>query len=207
MFILLPKSNESENGETKSIFLGDSGRAGFWELFFSCNNKMIAWMLKVNYILSRLCKIYFKFILKYLFFYYYYLFAFSAKAYVESESWAHRLRTCSLWLAKALWWEGSQLLQGRQNEATVFLLASVFKRHPLNMVLGIWQWGACWQEVGMPIKDQLISVRWEGVTREGWNQKQRAEATMWWYPEIHWQGQILLFALLKRWFHLNVISN
>lgn len=30
--------------------------------FFSCNNEMIAWMLKVNYILFGLCKIYFIYI-------------------------------------------------------------------------------------------------------------------------------------------------
>lgn len=82
VFILLPKSNESENGETKSIFLGDSGRARFWELFFSCNNKVIAWMLKVNYTLSRLCSVYFK---HFNIFFFLLLFTFSAEACVESE--------------------------------------------------------------------------------------------------------------------------
>lgn len=63
---------------------------------------------------------------------------------------------------------GSQsAMQGRQNEATVLLLASVFKRHTLNMVLGVCQRVACWLPVGMPWKDHLISVRWEGVMREG----------------------------------------
>lgn len=63
---------------------------------------------------------------------------------------------------------GSQTaLRGRQNEATVFLLAWVFQRHTLNMVLGIRQRVARWPTVGMPLKDHLISVRWEGVMREG----------------------------------------
>lgn len=42
----------------KSIFLGDSGKVGFWELSFSYKNKMIACVLKVNITLSRLCVTY-----------------------------------------------------------------------------------------------------------------------------------------------------
>lgn len=204
MFILLPTSNESENGETKSIFLGDSGRAVFWELFFSCSNKMIAWMLKVNHILSRLCKIYFKHFKISLFKIY---FHFQQRHVWNQKAKPCRSRTCSLWLAEVLWWEGSQLSRGRQNQATGFLLASVFKRHTLNMVLGICQRAACWLTAGMPGPDQLIAVRWEGVRRETWNQKQLAEGAMWCCPEIHRQGQISLFSTLKLWFQLNVISS
>lgn len=57
--------------------------------------------------------------------------------------------------------------QGQTNEATAFLLASVFPRDTLNMVLGVGQRGARWPAVGVPGGDQLMAVRWEGVMREG----------------------------------------
>lgn len=58
-------------------------------------------------------------------------------------------------------------IRGRPNEATAFLLASVLKRHTLNMVLGVCQQVARCLPVGMPWKEHLISVRREGVMREG----------------------------------------
>lgn len=95
---------------------------------------MIAWMLKVNYILFRLCKIHFKqFNISFLF------------ICVFGKG-VRGIRTLSLWVESVFSSAGEGFvmgreaaLRGRQTEATVFLLASVFKRHTLNMVLGICQ--------------------------------------------------------------------